>query len=159
MNNPETTNLLLMVLTLVTLGQFILLVAVIVSMRAAVNRAKLAMSMLVGSDVHQVHMRFAKLLSDIELLVARGNTIFGAMERGAQDLGAVATVMSHKAQSALALGAFEARALSMAFKSGLRWFLNRRGFARDDTSVNGRPAATQAAAMGGLRSATIEPQV
>jgi len=122
--NPETTNLWLGLLAVVAVGQFVLLLAVVFSLKAAMGRAKLAMSLLVGGDVREIHGRLSRLLTDLETLISRGNTVLGAVERGAQDLGAAASAVSYGAQKALAVSSFEVKAVTTAIRTGFRWFMS-----------------------------------
>ncbi len=128
--NPETATTLLAVLTLVAVLQFLLLVGVLIAMKSMMARMKLAMSLLVGTDIKTMHGRLDKLLTDVETLVTKGNTVLGVVEQGAQDLSAAASAAGATAKRALALGTIEARAATTAVTTGLRWFLNGRGWRR-----------------------------
>ncbi len=124
--NPGTTNFLLTVLTIIAVGQFVLLIAAVVWLKSAMGRAKLAFALMTGGDVRQIHGRMSQLLTDVETLVSRGNSVLGAVEEGAQDLGAAASAVGRTTQRALSLGSFELKAVTAAASSGLRWFLSRR---------------------------------
>jgi hypothetical protein len=120
--SPETTNIMLAVMALVALGQFVLLLAVIVSLRSTVNKARVAMT-LAQADMGQLRVRLTRLLGEVEALVAHGNAVLGTVERGAKDLGSAASVVGHGAQRAIELGSFEVRAVTAAVKTGLQWFI------------------------------------
>jgi hypothetical protein len=129
--NPETTNLLLGILTVIAIAQFLLLIGVIVIAKMAIDRLRLATSLLVGGDVRHLHGRLSRLLADIEVLVARGNTVLGAVEQGAQDLGAAASAVGQTTQQVLALGSLEARAVGSAVRAGLGWFMHLKPWRRN----------------------------
>ena len=127
--NLGTTNILLGILTLVAVGQFVILLAVILSVKNSVAEAKREISRLMGGEIRDLRLRADRVLDELETLITRGNTILGAVEQGAQEVGSAASAVSHGAQRALAAGSLEVRAVTSAVRSGLQWFLqNVRGF-------------------------------
>jgi hypothetical protein len=120
--SPETTNIMLAVMAFVALGQFVVLLAVIVALRSTANRARAAVSLAQG-DMDRLRTRLDRLLSELETLVAHGNAVLGSVERGAKDIGSAASAVGYSAQRAMEVGSFEVRAVTAAVKTGLQWFL------------------------------------
>ena len=147
--DAKLTNLLLVVLTLVSLAQMAIVLMVILRLRAAVDQTKATLSNLMGSDIHEMHARFTHLLKNVEMLVARGNNVLGAVERGAHDLGAAASLAGQQAQRALALGSSEVHAVTTAVKTSVS--LLKQIFARRP-SRNGQAEPTPVVRFGTHRN-------
>ena len=138
--SPETTNIMLAVMAFVALGQFVILLAVILSLRSTAHKARAAMTVAQG-DLDRLRSRLDRLLGEVETLVAHGNAVLGTVEKGAKDLGSAASAVGHGAQRAMEVGSFEVRAVTAAVKTGLQWFLQspwgQRWRARPTGTPNG----------------------
>ncbi|MEQ1760063.1 MAG: hypothetical protein ABL986_17235 [Vicinamibacterales bacterium] len=134
--SAETTNLFLLTLSIVAIVQFLLLVAVLVQVKSAMARLRAALPLIGDQDIPRLQRRLSRLLDDVETLVAKGNNVVGAVERGAQDLGAAASVVGHSAQRAMEVSSFKARAVTAAVRVGLRFFLGGRPFGQRAVDVS-----------------------
>jgi len=126
MTSDNTMMLLLTLLTVVTTLQFLLLVALAVRMQSSLSRLREAVAPLVGRDVVALRGRAEQLLSDLEVVIARGDRILATVERGATGLETAALVAGATARRAITGSSLQARAAATGLGVGVRWLLGRR---------------------------------